>query len=154
MKLFVAVLLYVPLAALAQAPRIAEIRGNESLLAFLQRLPGTFEAQIFYALVLFGLVGVFVNYFVRWLKKDIAGSLFAYLFRDNVRGTLLSFVSAVGTGLGGISIGFFETPDGQFIGWMNTMIVAFGNGFFWDTIANKGQRPVWTPEQRAAATKQ
>lgn len=131
------------LAALAQAPKIAELKGQgESLWSFLSRLPGSFEAQVFYGVVLFGAVGMFTNYAVKWMRKDISGSLLAYLFRDNLRGTLLSFSTTVGVGIAAITGGVFETSSGEFVGWFNVMWISLTNGFMWDAALNRGTRPV------------
>ena len=120
--------------------KIADIKAQsaESLWHFLSALPASFEAQLFYAIVAFGMLGVLVHYAVKWMKKEIEGSLFAYLFVDNVRGTLLSWTSTIGAGVVGITSGMFETPDGSFIGWFRTLVLCFGNGFFWDAVMNKG----------------
>lgn len=122
--------------------------AQESLWQFLSALPGSFEAQIFYAILLGGLVGMLLNYWIKWLRNEISGSLFGYLFVNNMRGTMLSFVSAVGTGIAGITAGVFETGGGDFVGWFNVLWIAVSNGFFWDAAANKGERPVWTPAER------
>jgi hypothetical protein len=82
---------------------------------------------------------VFFNYAVKWMKKEIAGGLWPYLFVDNVRGTLLSWTSTVGAGIVGITSGMFETPDGTFIGWFRALVLCFGNGFFWDAVMNRGK---------------
>lgn len=123
------------------AQKIADLKAQsaESLWQFLEALPGSFEAQLFYAIVAFGLLGVLFHYAVKWMKKEIAGSLYTYLFVDNVRGTLLSWTSTVGAGAVGITSGMFETPDGTFIGWFRTIVLCFGNGFFWDAVMNKGK---------------
>lgn len=144
MKTIIAMLLLVPLAALAQAPKMSEIsKGTgESLWSFLSRLPGTFEAQVFYAICVFGLVGMLANYFVKWLKKEIAGSLLAYLFVHNPRGSLLSYVTTVGVGLGALQMGIFETADDTFVGWLNVMWITLGNGYLFDAALNKGAQPV------------
>jgi hypothetical protein len=125
------------------AQKIADLKveHTQSLSDFLMALPASMEAQIFYAIVLAGVLGVFFNYAVKWMKKEIAGSLTAYLFHDNVRATLLSVCSTVGAGVVGITSGMFETPDGSFIGWFRTLVLAFGNGFFWDAVVNRGASP-------------
>lgn len=141
-----------PLADALEAQKIAEIKagGNESLWEFLARLPGSFEAQIFYAVGIFGAVGMFMNYIQRWLKKEIAGNLWHYLFDCNIRGTLLSFSTTIGVGIGAITGGVFETASGEFVGWFNVMWVSLTNGFMWDVALNKSERAVWTEEQRSA----
>lgn len=136
--------LLAPLAVLAadKALKIGEIKGSsETLWQFLQRLPGTFEAQIFYAVVVFGAIGMFANYFVKWLRKEITGSLIGYLFVNNPRGTLLSLVTTIGAGLAALQMGVFETPDGQFIGWFPTLWITLGSGWMFDAALNKGAAP-------------
>jgi len=141
-------------SAIENAQKIAELKGpGESLWTFLQRLPASFEAQIFYAISLFGLVGLMANYTVRWMKSEIAGSLFAYLFNDNIRGTLFSYATTIGVGIGAITAGVFETSSGEFVGWFNVMWVSLTNGYMWDAALNQGQRPIWTQDQRDAAAK-
>lgn len=156
MKYLLYLMLLVPTWVFAQAPRISEIKqgAGESLWDFLMRLPMSFEAQIFYAVVLFGGVGMFSNYAVKWMRKEIAGSLFKYLFLCNLRGTLLSFSTTVGIGIAAITGGVFETGSGEFVGWFNVLWVSLTNGFMWDAALNRGQRDVWTPEQRAAQQKE
>lgn len=146
---------FVALSAGAQGPTIAQIKFDsrqESLWAFLAKLPASFEAQMFYGVLIGGLVGMLVNYGIKWMRGEIQGSLIAYLFFHNVRGTMLSFVSAVGTGIAGITMGVFTTSNGEFTGWFNLMWIAVSNGFFWDAAANKGARPEWTAQERAIRT--
>lgn len=142
LPLFLILLVLTGLAA-AQAPKISEIKaaGPDTLWHFLTQLPGSMEAQLFYAIVAFGAAGVFFNYAVKWMKKEIVGGLWPYLFVDNVRGTLLSWTSTIGAGVVGITSGMFETPDGTFIGWFRVLVLCFGNGFFWDAVLNKGAKP-------------
>lgn len=138
--------------AIEQAQKIGEIKGaSESLAQFLSRLPASFEAQIFYAICLFGAAGMLTNYGVKWLKGEIGGSLIKYLFFNNIRGTLLSFFTTVGVGIGAITSGVFETAGGEFVGWFNVMWISLTNGFMWDATMNQGERPVWTQKQRDAA---
>lgn len=135
------------------AQKIADIRAQESLLQFLASLPTSFEAQLFYVVMVVGALGLFFHYAVKWMRKDIAGGLLQYLFHDNFRGTLLSVTLTVGAGVGAISTGMFEADSGEFIGWFKALVLAFGNGYFWDSVANKGTRAAWTEAQRAARTK-
>jgi hypothetical protein len=142
LHLTVMLALLAALGAHAQAPKMAELKAQspESLWTFLRAMPASFEAQLFYAIVCFGALGVMVNYAVKWMKKEIAGSLFAYLFVDNFRGTLLSWTTTAGAGIAGITSGMFETPDGTFIGWFRALVLCFGNGFFWDAVMNRGKQ--------------
>lgn len=140
------------MADVQNATRISDLKGTgETLTHFLQRLPSSFEAQIFYAVVLFGLVGMLANYAVKWMKREIGGSLIKYLFFSNVRGTMLSLFTTIGVGIGAITAGVFETTSGEFVGWFNVMWVSLSNGFMWDATMNQGDRPVWTEAQRAEA---
>lgn len=142
-RIFVFVMLLAPFLAYGEGQKLAVIKAEapESLWKFLSAAPGSLELQIFYVIVIGGFAGVFVNYAVKWMKKEIAGSLGAYLFVDNVRGTLLSWTTTIGAGVAGITSGMFETPDGTFIGWFRVLVLCFGNGFFWDAVINKGQKP-------------
>lgn len=136
-------------AGLENAQKIGEIKGQgESFLTFLSRLPASFEAQIFYAVALFGLVGMMANYSVKWMRGEIAGSLISYLFLHNIRATLLSYATTIGVGIGAITAGVFETGSGEFVGWFNVMWVSLTNGYMWDAALNAGQRAVWSPEKR------
>lgn len=131
-------------AALAlDAQKIAEIKasGPQSLWAFLAVMPGSFEAQIFYGLVLAGTVGVVSSYVYQWLKGEIAGSLVHYLFIDHVRGTLLSFAVLTGQALSAVAMGVFEGDDGLFTGWKMVMYSGVLAGFTGDVIVNKGKKP-------------
>ncbi len=140
--ILVVLLLIADGAVALEAQKIAEIRaGDESLWAFLHRLPSSFEAQIFYAGALFSCLGMLANYFQKWLRKEIAGSLVTYLFIHNPRATLLSYFTALGVFTGGISAGVFETDQGAFVGWFNVMWVALSNGFMWDAALNRGAKP-------------
>ena len=120
----------------AQAP--------EDLWQFLLALPGSFEAQLLYGLMLSGIVGMVANYTVNWAKGDIAGSLVAYLFLENFRRTLLSIVTFAGLAITSIAAGIFMTGAGAFVGWANVLWFGAANGFGVDAIANKGRRAEWT----------
>lgn len=124
------------------AQKIAVLKANtpESLTSFLAGLPGTFEAQLFYAVVIFGLLGMLANYTRRWLQDDTGGwHFFAYLFREYPKRTMLSIFTTLATGVGMIASGVFETATGEFVGWMNVIVVTFNNGFTFDAITNKGK---------------
>lgn len=134
------------------AQTIAQVKAQapESLWNFLGNLPFTMEAQIFYGLMLAGTLGMIANYIVRWARSEIRGSLYAYLFEQNPRGTVLSLCTYTGMALAAIASNAFHFGEGAaFVGWGWTLWMGASNGFVIDNIANKGQRPVWSPEKRA-----
>ena len=135
-----------------QAQTIAQIKAQdpESLWHFLSGLPASQEAQIFYALMLAGTLGMFASYGVKWAKGEISGDLFQYLFKSSMRATALSLFTYTGTALGAIYAGaFYVTDGGIFVGWGMVLWLGAINGFSIDAIVNKGERPVWTAEQRS-----
>lgn len=139
-----------------QAQTIAQAKAQdpESLLHFLASLPSTFEAQLFYALIAAGTLGMMANYAVKWAKNEIAGDLLDYLLQ-NKRATALSFFTYVGISLAAIyGKSFTVTEADVFVGWGMVFWLGLLNGFGIDSIVNKGQRPVWTPEQRAQKSDQ
>ena len=110
---------------------------TESLWQFLSALPSTAEAQILYALLMSGVVGMMAHYFTRWAKGEIQGSLFTYLFGTCVRSTALAFSVIVGAAITAITSGVFITESGTFVGWLNVMWFGITNGFASDSIANR-----------------
>lgn len=133
-----------------QSPTIQQLKTQtpDSLWHFLAALPSSFEAQLLYGLLLAGALGMIANYTVKWAKDEITGSLWAYLFCQNFKGTMLSFFSYTGLAITSIAANIFITDAGSFVGWSTVMWFGVTNGFAVDAIANKGTRPVWTPKQR------
>ncbi len=125
------------------AQKIAEIKAEhvESLWQFLSAVPGSFEAQVFYGFIIAGTVGVSASFIYKWLTRQIAGSLFRYLFVDDVRRTLLSFAVLIGQAITAITMGLFAIDDGTFVGWWNVLYIGALAGFTGDVIANKGKTP-------------
>lgn len=134
----------------ANAPTIADIKANapEGLWQFLSALPASFEAQLFYGLLIFGLIGMTANYFQRWARDEIQGNLVCYLFLQHPKRTLLSFMSYIGLVAAAISTGVFKV-DGQFVGWYNVIWIALTTAFTVDVLGNKGETKVWSPAARA-----
>lgn len=124
--------------------------ADDSLWTFLLHLPETQEAQIFYALILSGTLGMIANYAVKWAKDELNGTLWNYLFRENYKRTALSFFTYVGATVAAVSANIFTTDAGAFVGWATVLWFGVSNGFAVDAIANKGSRPKWNDEQRAA----
>ena len=134
------------------AQTIAQVKAQapESLWHFLANLPFTMEAQLFYGLMLAGSLGMLANYVVRWARNEITGSLRAYLFEQNPRGTVLSLCTYTGLAIGAIASNAFTFGEAAtFVGWGWVLWLGASNGLMIDNIANKGQRPIWTPEERA-----
>lgn len=121
---------------------------QQTLWEFLMQVPGSMEGQIFIALMLSGTLGVFAHYFHKWLHDEISGNLFSYLFMQYPRRTLLSFSAYVAWVVGLVGTGLFTTPSGEFVGWGVVMILGFTNGYGVDSLANKGKRTEWSPEER------
>lgn len=124
--------------ALADAPKIRDIKNaHESLWQFLAALPSSMEAQIFYALLLAGVIGMFASWLLKWARGQ-AAPLYRYLFTDDVRFTVLAAAAYFGICLTAISSGIFVTDEGVFVGWANVLWFGLTNGFGADTVANKG----------------
>jgi hypothetical protein len=137
-------------------PTIAQVKAEspESLGHFLMNLPATMEAQLFYALMLTGILGMFANYGVKWAKGEIGACLATYLFRQHLRLTVLSFLTYSGTAMAAIYADAFHVGDQSvFVGWGMVMWLGALNGYSIDSMVNKGQRPVWTGAQRKEASK-
>jgi hypothetical protein len=142
-RFLITLALLAPLAALAlDAPKIREIKAaNETLWQFLTALPASMEAQIFYGLMLAGLLGMVAHYFKSWVYKQIEGSLARYLFIDHPRRTLAALLVLVSAALGALASNVFMGDDGQFVGWLNVMWNGALAGFGADAVANKGSEP-------------
>lgn len=138
-----------------QAQTISDLKSAapdsspESLWHFLAGLPTTMEAQILYALLLGGLVGLAGHYVIKWTRGEIEGSLWNYMFIDNPRRSWLSITLVVGELLGEVSSGLFTTGTGQFVGWGIVLLSGLKSGYTIDSVANKSDRPEWSPEERA-----
>ena len=118
---------------------------------FLVNLPLTQEAQLFYALMLSGTLGMIASYVMKWAKGEIGACLGQYLFKQNLRSTVLSVATYTGTAMASIYADAFHVGDqAVFVGWGMVMWLGALNGFGIDAIVNKGKRAVWTPEKRAA----
>lgn len=135
--------------------KAAQAAAPESLWVFLSHVPATLEAQIFYALMIFGLVGMMGHYTRLWLTDQIEGSLWGYLVHQYPKRTLLTVGAYAAWAIGLLSTSTFENDQGAFVGWMNVIVIAITNGYGADSLANKGTPPPreqWTDAQRAAQT--
>ena len=55
-----------------------------------------------------GLLGMVSHYFKKWLRKEIAGSLFDYLFRDHARDTAYAVFAYSGVVASALLAGQFD----------------------------------------------
>lgn len=137
------------------APTVEQLKmivpPADSPWSYLAHLPFTLEANIFYMLVLFGIAGAVANYVVRWAKGEIQGSLFAYMFTDSPRRSVLAVIALVAELIGEQAAGLFMTADAKFVGWALVIAAGMKTGFLIDNIVNKASRPEWTPAQRKEA---
>lgn len=134
----------------AQTIAQAKIAEPESLWHFLLALPSTFEAQLWYALLLGGVLGMLGHYINGRRSGDIAGSPIDYFFRDNVWRSV-GAVSAMAAELfAEIGTGLFTTEAGLFVGWGLVIVSGIKSGYVGDSLINKGKRVEWTTEKREA----
>lgn len=126
----------------------AKAASPESLWHFLSQLPGTVEAQQLYALLIFGVIGMFAHYFVKWIQGEISGNLLDYLFRQEPRRTVLSLVALIGSSFT-LVVSPVLMPNDVFIGWGAVLWMAVTTGYGIDSVANKGDRQIWTEQDRA-----
>jgi hypothetical protein len=142
----------------AQGPAgitIAQAHAQEPLWTFLAKLPFTYDAQIFYALLLGGLLGMVGHYLRRWGSGEIAGSLLDYMVRQHPRATLMAAAGIVTELAGEVGTGLFTTTEGAFVGWALVILSGIKTGYLGDSIANKGvPKDVRGPDTIVGDTKQ
>lgn len=134
------------------SPTIAEIKSGapESLWHFLGQLPGSWEAQVWYGLVLGGILGMLGHYIRGRSAGNISGSPIDYFFRDNVWRSVASASAVAGELFAEIGAGLFTTEAGIFVGWGLVIVSGIKSGYGLDSLVNKSSRDAWTPEKRAA----
>lgn len=94
---------------------IAQIKaqGTESLWDFLAKLPTSMEAQVFYGLVLSGVVGLLASWAWKWSQGNADG-----VHHFTVRYVIGQALWLIGISIGAIFTLGFTTPDGVFVGWL------------------------------------
>jgi len=95
-------------------------------------------------LVAFGFFGICANYLYKWLTEQIGGSLWAYLFRDYPRRTMLAFTVYLGWAVMVISTGLIHDQST----WGAIINLGLSNGFMIDALVNKARRSQWTEDKR------
>ena len=119
-----------------------------TLSVFLASLPGTWEMQLFYGLMLSGTVGMLAHYVLKWARDEIKGSLFCY-WRNNGKRTVLSFLTFTGVAATAVMNNAFITDLGGFVGWKMVLWMGWSNGLIIDVLVNKSDRARWTKEEYA-----
>jgi hypothetical protein len=114
----------------------------ESLWQFLSQVPGSFEAQIFYAFMIAGVIGIFGNYGAKWLYGEISGNPLLYLFIDYPKRTLLSYCTYLVFEASKIMAGIFFTDAHDFVGWGIVFAMGIPDGFACDALVNKGRKKI------------
>lgn len=132
-------------------PTVAQAKLQaDSLLDFLLALPATQTAQMFYALLIGGVIGMFIHYVRGRATGNIAGGPVDYFFRTNVWRSLAAIGAVVATCFGEAGAGIFITDAGEFVGWGVVLMSGFKTGYIGDSLLNKGQRAEWTEDKRDA----
>lgn len=122
------------------APTIQTIMssGQPTLWDYLRQLPMSMEAQVLYALLLSGAVGMAAHYAIRWARGEVTGGLASYLFIDYAKRTVLALLLLVSMAAAAIASNVFVTDTGVFVGWLNVLWFGVTNGYASDSMANKG----------------
>ena len=138
------------------AQTIAEAKVHTSLWDFLLALPGTMEAQIFYALALGCALGTILHYTKQWLTQEASGSLWDYLFIQHPKRTAMAIFTVLSWSAGEVATGLFVTGDGVFVGWALVILSGLKTGYLGDSIVNKGNagEPPTQPNPAALAAQQ
>jgi hypothetical protein len=129
---------------------IAQVHASSTLWEFLLRLPTTMEAQIWYALVLGGVLGMIGHYVRQRSASQIEGNPIDYFFRENAWRSIGAAVAMAIELFGEVGTGLFTTEAGQFVGWGIVILSGLKTGYLGDSVINKGKRPEWTERKREA----
>lgn len=122
-----ATLLGAALDALAiEAKKIAQIKADETLWSFIVKIPTSLEAQLLYALVISGLIGMIASWLWKWSQGQADSS---HWTKKYVIGQLLWLV---GSSVTAIFVVGFQTEDGVFFGWMSVLWAGAFAGFSGD----------------------
>lgn len=106
------------------AQRIVEMKGGgESLWVFATRLPGSFEAQVFYGLFLSGLAGMVGSWLWKWSQGD------ADLHHFTIKYAVGQWLWLIGSSVAAIMTVGFQTEGGEFFGWLSVLWAGGFAGF-------------------------
>lgn len=133
------------------APTIAQAKLEApDLLDFLLAVPTTQTAQILYALLLGGALGMLAHYVRGRASGEIAGSLGDYFFNQNIWRSIGAMCAVVAELFGEAGLGLFVTDAGAFVGWGVVIMSGAKTGYIGDSLINKGTRSEWTEKKRVA----
>ena len=114
---------------------------------FLASLPGTWEMQIFYGLMLSGFGGMLAHYLLKLARKEITGNPVCY-FIGNWRTALLSLLVFTGMAWTAAFNGMFMAEYGGFVGWKMVLSWGWSVGLSIDVFVNRTERERWDIEKR------
>jgi hypothetical protein len=131
---------------------LAQITAHppESFLNYAWALLTSTEAECFWVLLGFSVVGMAAHYIRLWASKQVEGTLWQFL-KDNPRGAVLSLLGAASFSFGEVSAGLYQFADGEVFSWGLVILSGFKNGYGADSLVNKPTRPVWTDAERTIA---
>ena len=137
---------------------LAQLKANppESLWDFLAQLPFTLDSQILYAVLIFGAIGMFASWLVKWSMQGLEGGVLDYFFRSSCKRTVATVVGYLAVMLPGVGTElFFVTIEGakHFAGWQFVAWTSLMTAFGADMGINRGRRKEWGPEQRDSEAK-
>lgn len=135
-----------------QTQTIAQLKvvPNETLWQFLSHIWTSTEMTIFYGLMIGCCLGIVVHYLRQWASGQISGSLWAYLFVDYPRNTVLAIIGAAMVSAGETSASLYQGDAGEVFSWALVIISGFKNGYATDSLINKAKRSEWSAEERKA----
>lgn len=116
---------------------------------FLASLPGSWEMQLFYGLMLSGTCGMLAHYVLKWARDEIKGNLFCYWIANGKK-TILSFLTFTGIAATAVMNNAFVSDLGGFVGWKMVFWLGWSNGLIIDVIVNRTERARWSPHERIA----
>lgn len=122
-------------------------RAPTRLSEFLVSLPGSWEMQLFYGLMLSGTFGMLAHYVLKWARDEIKGNLFCY-WVANSKKTLLSLLTFTGIAATAVMNNAFVGEYGGFVGWKMVLWMGWTNGLVIDVIVNRTDRARWTLIER------
>lgn len=124
-------------------------RAPTPLAEFLAGLPGSWDMQIFYGLMLSGLGGMLAHYLLKLARKEITGNPLCY-FIANWRTALLSLLVFTGMAWTAAFNGMFMGELGGFVGWKMVLSWGWSVGLSIDVFVNRTERERWDLAQRIA----